>query len=325
MRRTLPVSIAIVMWSVAAGAETHRFTPTTFYNTFSFAHPPALRIKSGDRVITTTIDAGGIDANDRRAGSGPNPQTGPFYIEGAEPGDMLVVTLNRIETNRGTARSSTLLAPYAVDPAFLRSTAERQARQETWTLDKAKGVARTTSTDLRPGPLEVSLIPMLGCIGTAPRNKEAVSTGTPGSFGGNMDYAGMVAGVKVMLPVYEPGALLFIGDGHARQGHGEVVGTGLETSMDVEFTVDLVKKKAIGWPRLENDDYIMVLGSERPLLQAFQHATTELLRWLMSDYGFDERTASMLMGQAVEYEIANVVDPHFTVVAKLRKAHLPRR
>ena len=320
--RALPVSIAIVMWHVTAGAETHRFVPTTFYNTFSFAHPPALRIKPGDTVITVTADAGGIDANDRRVASAPNPQTGPFYIDGAEPGDTLVVTLNRIEPNRDTARSATLLAPYAVDPAFLRSTGERQARQETWVIDKAKGVARTTSTDLRPGALEFPLIPMLGCIGTAPRNKEAVSTATPGSFGGNMDYAGMVAGVKVMLPVYEPGALLFIGDGHARQGHGEIVGTGLETSMDVEFTVDLVKKKTIGWPRLETGDSIMVLGSERPLLQAFQHATTELLRWMMSDYGFDERTASMLMGQAVEYEIANVVDPHFTVVARLRKAHL---
>jgi amidase len=325
MRNALAHFVMITLWCSTAAAETHRFVPTTFYNTFSFAHPPALRIKPGDRVITTTIDAGGIDAGERRVGAGPNPQTGPFYIEGAEPGDRLVVTLNRIEPNRATARSSTLLAPYAVDPAFLRSTAERQARQETWTIDKAKGVARTTSSDLRPGPLEVALIPMLGCVGTAPRNKEAVSTATPGSFGGNMDYAGMVAGVKVMLPVYEPGALLFIGDGHARQGHGEVVGTGLETSMDVEFTVDLVKKKTIGWPRLESDDYIMVLGSERPLLQAFQHATTELLRWLMSDYGFDERTASMLMGQAVEYEIANVVDPHFTVVAKLRKTHVTRR
>jgi amidase len=321
----LLVSIAFVMWCVSVGAETHRFVPMTFYNTFSFAHPPALRIKPGDTVITVTADAGGIDANDRRVASAPNPQTGPFYIEGAEPGDMLVVTLNRIEPNRDTARSATLLAPYAVDPAFLRSTAERQARQETWVIDKAKGVARTTSTDLRPAALEFPLMPMLGCIGTAPRNKEAVSTGTPGSFGGNMDYAGMIAGVKVMLPVYEPGALLFIGDGHARQGHGEVVGTGLETSMDVEFTVNLVKKKTIGWPRLETDDFIMVLGSERPLLQAFQHATTELLRWLMSDHGFDERTASMLMGQAVEYEIANVVDPHFTVVAKLRKSHLRAR
>src|SRR3990170_822023 len=102
MRRTLPVSIAIVMWSAAAGGETHRFTPTTFYNTFSFAHPPALRIKSGDTVVTVTADAGGNDANDRRVASGPNPQTGPFYIEGAEPGDMLVVTLNRIEPNRAT-------------------------------------------------------------------------------------------------------------------------------------------------------------------------------------------------------------------------------
>jgi acetamidase/formamidase len=325
MRKALALSVLIALSCARADAETHRFAPTTYYNTFSFAHPPALRIKPGDRVITTTIDAGGNDANGRRVASGPNPQTGPFFVEGAEPGDMLVVTLNRIEPNRATAFSSTLLAPYAVDPAFLRSTAERQGRQETWTIDKAKGVARTTSADLRPGPLEVALIPMLGCVGTAPRNKEAVSTGTPGSFGGNMDYAGMVAGVKVMLPVYEPGALLFIGDGHARQGHAEVVGTGLETSMDVEFTVDLVKKKTIGWPRLESNDYIMVLGSERPLLQAFQHATTELLRWLMADYGFDERTASMLMGQAVEYEIGNVVDPHFTVVAKLRKTHLPRK
>ncbi len=326
MRTTMILASGLV-WCAAVNvsAETHRFAPSTFFNTFSFAHPPALRIKPGDRVITVTIDAAGFDANERQVASGPNPQTGPFYVEGAEPGDMLVVTLNRIEPNRGTARSATLLAPYAVDPAFLRSTAERQARQETWTIDKAKGVARTTSSDLRPGALEVPLLPMLGCVGTAPRNKEAVSTATPGSFGGNMDYAGMVAGVKVMLPVYEPGALLFIGDGHARQGHAEVVGTGLETSMDVEFTVDLIKGKTIGWPRLENDDYILVLGSERPLLQAFQHATTELLRWLMSDYGFDERTASMLMGQAVEYEIANVVDPHFTVVAKIRKVHLQRR
>jgi acetamidase/formamidase len=140
-----------------------------------------------------------------------------------------------------------------------------------------------------------------------------------------MDYAGLTAGVTVMLPVNEPGALLFIGDGHARQGEGEVVGTGLETSMDVEFRVEVVKKKAIGWPRLENDTYIMALGSARPLLQALQHATTEMQRWLVADYGFNERGAASLMGQALEYEIANVVDPNFTVVAKLRKSQIPRR
>ena len=115
---------------------------------------------------------------------------------------------------------------------------------------------------------------MLGCIGVAPPRKEAILTGTPGVFGGNLDYFGMNEGVTVMLPVFEPGALLFLGDGHARQGHGEVVGNALEVSMNVEFSVDLIKDKRIRWPRIENDDYIMVLGSARPLLQALQHATT---------------------------------------------------
>jgi acetamidase/formamidase len=166
---------------------------------------------------------------------------------------------------------------------------------------------------------------MLGCVGVAPARKEAISTATPGAFGGNMDYAGLTAGATVMLPVSEPGALLFIGDGHARQGEGEVAGTGLETSMDVEFTVELVKKKALGWPRIENDTHIMALGSARPLLQALQHATSEMLRWLQADFGFSERGASVFMGQALEYEIANVVDPNFTVVAKVRKTTLPAR
>jgi acetamidase/formamidase len=137
-----------------------------------------------------------------------------------------------------------------------------------------------------------------------------------------MDYNGMNAGVTLMLPVYEPGALLFVGDGHAAQGDGEILGNALETSMDVEFSVDLIKKKSIGWPRLENKEYVMVLGSARPLLQALQHATTELQRWLVSDYGYEERGAALLLGHAVEYDIANIVDPHFTVAAKIRKSLL---
>jgi acetamidase/formamidase len=165
---------------------------------------------------------------------------------------------------------------------------------------------------------------MLGCVGTAPDRKQAVPTSTPDTFGGNMDYHGMNAGVTLMLPVFEPGALLFIGDGHARQGEGEVLGNALETSMDVEFTVDLIKGKRIGWPRLETADHIGVLGSARPLLQALQHATTEMQRWLMADYGFDERGSSLLMGHALEYEIANIVDPHFTVVAVMPKSYLKR-
>lgn len=137
-----------------------------------------------------------------------------------------------------------------------------------------------------------------------------------------MDYNGMNAGVTLMLPVFEPGAFFFLGDGHARQGDGEVTGGAIETSLDVEFSVELRKGKKISWPRLENDDYIMVLGSSRSFIEALQHANTELQRWLIADYGFDERGSSLLMGQAMESEIANVVDPEFTIVAKMRKRYL---
>ena len=319
------VVLCILLASVPLRAETHRFVPEQFYTTYSGAHPPALRIKPGDRVVTKTIDAAGVDWNGKTVATGPNPETGPFYVEGAEPGDMLVVTFEKIETNRAGAYSGSLLSPYTLDPQAIAARVDREAKRLTWTIDKARGMARLDQSDVQPGGIELPLRPMLGCVGVAPARKEAISTATPGNFGGNMDYAGMNAGVKVMLPVNEPGALLFIGDGHARMGEGEVAGTGLEISMDVEFTVDLVKKKAAAWPRLENETHIMVLGSARPLLEAFQHATTELQRWLMADYGFTERGAQTFMGQAAEYEIANVVDPAFTVVAKVRKSLLPRR
>jgi len=320
-------AVSFALFAVAGrtgSAETHRFVPQTYYNTYSAAHPPALRIRPGDRVSTKTVDAAGADADSKPVTAGGNPEIGPFYVEGAEADDMLVVTFLKIEPNRATAYSGSLLAPYAVDPGSIGSRQDREPKRLIWTIDKVKNVARIESPDLKPQTLELPLKPMLGCVAVAPPRKEAIAAITPGSYGGNMDYAGVNAGVKLMLPVYEAGALLFMGDGHARQGEGEVAGTGLETSMDVDFTVDVVKKKAIGWPRLENETHIMVLGSARPLLEAFQHATTELHRWLMADYGFSERGASAFMGQATEYEVANVVDPSFTVVAKIRKSLLPR-
>lgn len=326
--RLIGLAVAVLA-SIGVAAQTpapRTFIPERFYNTFSFAHPPAMRIKPGERIATKTADAAGVDWNGKQVAPGPNPQTGPFYVEGAEPGDMLVVSIEKIEISRNTAYSSSLLAPYAVDPATLSARVDREPRRVNWIIDRAKGTVRLDGNDI--GGLELRARPMLGCVGVAPPRKEAVSTATPGPFGGNMDYAGMNAGVKVMLPVYEPGALLFIGDGHAVQGEGEVVGTGVETTMDVEFSVQVVKKTPIQWPRLENETHIVVLGSERPLLQALQHATSEMHRWLMADYQLSERGASILMGQALEYEVGNVVDPHFTMVAKMRKsilAGVPRR
>ena len=314
--------ILAVSLAATAFAETHRVEPKEFHNTFSGAHKPVLTIKPGDLVVTWTLDARGMDSGGNKRGQGPNPQTGPFYIEGAEPGDTLVVHLLRLEPNRSTGYSGTLLAPYVADPAFLRSEGLREQKSVTWQIDKQKGVASLQSAEFKPGHLELPLRPMLGCVATAPSGKAAIPTSTPDNFGGNMDYNGMNAGVTLMLPVFESGALFFLGDGHARQGDGEVTGGAIETSLDVEFSVDLLKGKKINWPHLENQDFIMVLGSSRSFLEALQHANTEMQRWLMADYGFDERGSSLLMGQAMESEIANVVDPEFTVVAKMRKRYL---
>jgi amidase len=305
-------------------AEMHRFEPTEFHNTFSFAHKPVLRVKPGDQILTKTIDARGFDEKSIKRGERPNPQTGPFYVEGAEAGDVLVVTIEKLEPNRETGWSSTLLAPYTADPDFLRSEGLREQTTVTWRIDKKRRIARPEGAGFRPANIEIPLRPMLGCIGVAPRRKEAIATSTPETFGGNMDYNAMGAGTKLMLPVSEPGALLFVGDGHAAQGDGEVLGNAIETSLDVVLRVDLLKKKSIGWPRFETEEYIGVLGSARPLIQALQHATTELQRWLMADYGFDERGSSMLLGQAMQIDVANVVDPHFTAVAKMRKSLLHR-
>jgi amidase len=308
--------------TATVSAATHRFEPTKFYNTFSGAHPPVLRIKPGDTVVTSTIDARGFDSAGVQRGQGPNPQTGPFYIETAEPGDTLVVHLVRLETNRATGFSASILAPYTADPGFLRLEALREPKQAAWHIDKKKGIAYMDPGEFTGPRIELPLRPMLGCVATAPPGKAAIPTSFPDNFGGNMDYNGMGAGVTLLLPVFEPGALFFLGDGHARQGDGEVVGSAVETSLDVEFSVDVIKHKKINWPRLENADFIMVLGSSRALNEALQHATTELMRWLMESYGYDERGASLLLGQGMEYEISNVVDPEFTIVAKMRKRYL---
>jgi acetamidase/formamidase len=137
-----------------------------------------------------------------------------------------------------------------------------------------------------------------------------------------MDYRGFAEGVTVYFPVLVPGALLHVGDGHALQGDGEIVGTGIEISFDVQFTVHLQKGRKIGWPRAENADYLITAGNARPLDQALQHATTEMTRWLQDEHGLDPHGAQLLLGLALAYEVGNVFDPAYTVVCKIRKSLL---
>jgi amidase len=301
---------------------THQFKPIR-YHTVIGPHDPVLRISDGDTVVTTTVDAWGHDESGAEVTARGNPQTGPFYIDGAEPGDTLVVQLNRISPNREIGYTNSVVAANVVDPNYVGELPEGEAAE--WRIDNTLGTATLIKPKTNLGDLSIPLAPMLGCFGVAPANDQAISTATSAEHGGNMDYRGFVSGVTVYFPVFSPGALLHVGDGHATQGDGEIVGTGIEISMEVAFTVRVIKGKRIGWPRGENGEYIFTVGNARPLEQAVQHATTEMVRWLKEDYGLNTTSASLLLGQCVEYDLGNVFDPAYTMVCKLNKRWLIAR
>jgi acetamidase/formamidase len=301
---------------------THRFTPEHYHIAIG-TYEPVLRIADGDSVITTTVDAGGSDATNTRVTPGGNPQTGPFYIEGAEEDDTLAVHFDRLWPNRTFGFTGLYLAPNVVDPWYVTEfPREHDKGMAEWELDLDRGTATLIKPETKLGRFTLPLRPMLGCFGVAPGRGQAISTATSGRHGGNMDYKGFEQSVTVYFPVAVEGALLFVGDGHAVQGDGEIVGTGIEVSFDVQFTVKLHKGKRIGWPRAENATHIITVGNARPLDQALQHATTEMSRWLQSDYGLDMAGAHLLLGQCVEYEIGNVFDPAYTVACKVAKSLL---
>jgi acetamidase/formamidase len=301
----------------------HEFEPTRFHTTIG-SHEPVLRLASGDVIRTWTVDSGGYDRHGNDITDGGNPQTGPFYVEGAERGDTLRVRFDRIRPNRTRGVTGGVVAPNVVDPGFVPELGPRDS-EDWWTLDLERGTARLENPPPGLESLgELTLDPMLGCFGVAPPQGQAISCATSGEHGGNMDYRGFREGVTVDLPVFAEGALLHVGDGHALQGDGEIVGTGIEVSMDVEVSVEVLKGKGICWPRAEDETFVMAVGNARPLDQAVQHATTELLRLLQDDYGLDYRAGSALLGQCIRYDVGNVFDPAYTMVAKVEKALLAR-
>lgn len=299
----------------------HQFTPTRYYTTLG-THEPALTVKPGDSIITTTTDSGGTDHNGVKVTVGPNPMTGPFYVEGAEPGDTLVMHLDRLTPNRPTGFANSIIAANAVEPDDVVNLPWDQRERIFWNVDPVGGTASLVEPLGKLGNFTLPIAPMLGCFGVAAPYGQAISTATSAEHGGNMDYRGFVAGVTVYFPVFAPGALVFLGDGHALQGDGEMSGTGIEIPFEVQFTVD-VQKKTIGWPRGENADYIFTVGNARPLDQAVQHATSEMLRWLQTDYGLSAREANVLLGYCVEYDLGNMYDPAYTMVCKIPKRRLP--
>ena len=301
----------------------HReFVPQIYHRSMGL-HEPVLHLDPGDTVSTTTLDAKGCDAEGRQVIERGNPMTGPFYIEGAEPGDTLTVTFDRLYPNRSRGWTATRIAPQVLEPGFVPQF-DTEVEQAEWEVDLEAGTVRLVQPE---GPLkgvELPLEPMVGCFGVAPPRGQSISTATSSTHGGNMDYRGFAQGVKVYLPVAVPGALFYLGDGHAVQGDGEIIGTGVEISFDVTFSVDLIKGPEIGWPRAESDEYIMTVGNARPLDQGVQHATTEMLHWLQGDFDLDARTAHLLLGQCVQYDVGNIFDPAYTMVCKVAKSVLEK-
>jgi acetamidase/formamidase len=300
----------------------YEFKPTDYSNEFSPHRKPVLTIWPGDTVHTTTIDSGGVDENGVTRALFGNPQTGPFYVGTAAPGDTLVVRIKRLRLNRDYADSLDTIVGRALGTS-LAAQATELGKPVRWKLDRARGVASPQTPTDRLRTFEVPVHPMLGGLAVAPGFGSApISTGDTGRFGGNMDFNEVAEGNVVYLPVYQPGALLYLGDAHALQGDGETSQYALETSMDVEFAVDVVHGKAISTPRVESPTHIMVLGQAGSLDDALRAATTGLTQWLQQDYGLSLSESAQVLGSSVNYVVANLAGRSVGVAAKLEKTRL---
>jgi amidase len=321
MRIRLTAALIALSCPAAAGAQTITFTPTAGVPTFA-VREPVLRLKPGAIVETKTFSKPG----DYYEGGVWPGEVGPFHIEGTAPGDTLVVKILRLRPNRDTAVSRYNpggISGVAGDGRTRMLNDPLPARSFTWRLDRQRMVGILDLPNSASKRIEVPLKPMLGRVAVAPAGQEAFGGLWPGDFGGNLDASDVREGVTVYLPVFHDGALFYFGDGHALQGDGEIIGSGLETTMDVTFQFDVIKGKRIRWPRVEDDQHIMVLGSVRPLIDALRIAYVELIEWLVAEYGFDKMEAFQVASQVGEVRVANVVDPNYTVVAKFPKRLLP--
>ena len=306
----------------AGAPQRHEFTPTTFYRQFSAVNKPVLTVSPGDTVHTTTVDAGGTDEKGVTRVLGGNPETGPFYVETAMPGDTLVVHLSRLRLNRDWAGSDDYVVPRGIDTEWAVKLKDA-GKSVRWHLDTVRGVATVEKPTEHLKNYSVPLRPMLGSVATAPPpDAGAPGTGDSGGYGGNMDFNEVIEGATVYLPVRTPGAMLYLGDGHAAQGDGELNGNALETSMDVEFAVDVIPGKRVPGPRVESETHIMAMGLDGSIDGAFRDATVNMAEWLTEKYGLTPSEVAEVMGTSAEYKVSEVADRNAGVVVKINKKRL---
>ncbi len=311
--------------------EVITFRPGREEFAWTFGGAPAvrrIRTPAALRVYTEDCFAGRVrsaeDLVSRLNITNLNPQTGPFYIEGAEPGDTVAVHFVSIEPAREVAASTTVPLFGALTGTHLTALLNEPLEEVVWLwqLDRAARTCRFTARK-SDFTADLPMEPMHGTVGVAPANGEVRSALVPDAFGGNMDTPEMRAGTTCYLGVNVPGALLSLGDGHARQGEGETCGVAVECAMNTVLVVDLIKgAAATPWPRLENDDYIMSAGSARPLEDAFRIAQHDMVTWVAALCGLDAIDAYQFVTQAVQSPLANVCDTNYTSIAKMPKRYL---
>jgi acetamidase/formamidase len=332
MRQLLLIPILLFLFLAEAGAQSanvvhYRATIDTVKYAFGIAHPVA-HLKPGEILDTNTLDCFG-NALKKPGDSldlvkGDNPLTGPFFIDGAEPGDTLAVKILdlQIDSDHGIG---------AFSPGFgaLNSTnytpmLHAPMSEKVWffPINRSDNTATFKALDSDFGT-KIPLHPFFGCIGVAPASGEARSSIVPAEFGGNMDAPEARAGNTLYLPVNVAGALFYIGDGHAAMGDGEVAGTAIEVPLHARLQVSVVKGKKISWPRFENEDAIMAVGAYRPLDDCVRIAFTELIGWIHEDYGLSEMDAYELLSQVARIHVDEMVDPNYVVVASVDKKFLP--
>lgn len=277
-----------------------------------------LTVSPGDTVHTTTVDAGGTDEKGVRHLLAGNPETGQFYVETAMPGDTLVVKLTHLRLNRDWAISDDAIVPCGLD-TDLAVKLKNAGKLVRWHLDAAHGMAILEKPSEHLAHQSVPLRPMLGCVATAPPPAAAApGTGDSGGFGGNMDFNEVAEGATSYLPVRTPGALLYLGDGHAAQGDGELNGNALETSMEVEFTVEVIPGKRVPGSRVESATHLM----DGSIDDAFRDATSNMAAWLEEKHALTPLEVAEVLGTSAEYKVSEVADRNAGVVLKINKERL---
>jgi amidase len=325
-------SLVLLFVSVAAGAQSVVHYSTTIDNVkylFSTQEPVA-RLRSGDILDTNTLDCFGNGlkkpGDTLSMARGDNPLAGPFYVEGAEPGDTLAVKILDLQVD----------AEYGVgafSPGFGSINSSRytpmlggELPERVWfyhiSHDDNTATFKAVDTDFS---VKIPMHPFFGCIGVAPANGEARTSLVPAEFGGNLDSPEASVGNTVYFPVNVKGGLFYIGDGHAAMGDGEVAGSAIEVPLKARVQLSVIKGRRISWPQFENDDAIMTVGAYRPLDDATRIALTELVKWIHKDYGLSELDAYELLSKVARIHLNEMVDPNYVVVASIEKKYLPKK